>query len=106
MVKDKNKKLQDIKFRFIDMCQDKGVYWTDALLYMIFSEYPIAIIDEQCGDLNEIKRNLNNEYNEIWDMQPAIEEDEEKAFLIQHIRDVYDVLLQNEEDKKDEKQKI
>lgn len=89
----KNGILENIKQKFIDICEENNIYWTDALLYIIYSEYPIAIIDENNGDLNKIKDDLKQEYYDLWDLQPAIEEDEDKAFLIQHQRDILDVLL-------------
>ena len=89
----KNGILEDIKQKFIDICEENNICWTDALLYMIYSEYPIAVIDENNGDLNKIKDALKQEYYDLWDLQPAIEEDEDKAFLIQHQRDILDVLL-------------
>ena len=81
-----NEILEDIKQKFIDICEENNIYWTDALLYMIYSEYPIAVIDKNNGDLNKIKDNLKQEYYDLWDLQPAIEEDEDKAFLIQDIQ--------------------
>lgn len=85
--------LDDIKQKFVRECQDKGILWTDALLYMIFNEYPIGTIDDECGSIQFIKDGLKRDYEVLWDMQPAIEEDEDKAFAIQHARDIYDVLL-------------
>ena len=89
----KHTNFEDIKQKFIDICEENNEYWTDVILYMLYSEYPIGVIDEELGDLYKIKENIREEYNTLWDMQPAIEEDEEKAFAIQHVRDLYDILL-------------
>lgn len=89
----KHKIYEDIKQKFIDICEENHIYWTDELIYMIFSEYPIGIINEELGDLAQIKENITDEYETLWDMQPAIEEDSDKAFAIQHMRDILDVLL-------------
>lgn len=88
-----NSKYEDIKMRFIRECNDNNIHWTDALLYMIYSEYPIGIINPELGSLNQVKKGLEMEYETLWDMQPSLEEDEDKAFAIQHARDIYDVLL-------------
>lgn len=85
--------LEDIKQKFIEMCDDKHEHWTDVILYMLYSEYPIGTINEELGDLYKIKENIREEYDTLWGMQPKIEEDEEKAFAIQHVRDLYDILL-------------
>lgn len=89
----KNSVYKDIKQKFEQMCRDKNICWTDALLYMIYSEYPIGVIDPELGSLNQVKKGLEMEYETLWDMQPSLEEDEDKAFAIQHARDIYDVLL-------------
>ena len=88
-----NNIFEDLKMKFIDMCEEKNIDFRDEMLYMIFSEYPIGVINEELGNLNEIKNNLRDEYDTLWNMQPSLEEDEEKAFAIQHVRDMYDVLL-------------
>lgn len=89
----KYKIYEDIKLKFIDICEEKNICWTDELIYMIFSEYPIGDINEELGDLARIKNGLIDEYEILWDMQAAIEEDSDKAFAIQHMRDILDVLL-------------
>ena len=88
-----NSKYEDIKMRFIRECIDNNIQWTDELLYMIYSEYPIGVINPELGSLNQVKKGLEMEYETLWDMQPSLEEDEDKAFAIQHARDIYDVLL-------------
>ena len=92
----KNSDFASIKYRFIEMCEEENVYWTDALLYMIYNEYPVGMINEELGDVREIKEHLKEEYDVLWDMQPSLEEDADKAFAIQHARDIYDVLLGRE----------
>lgn len=89
-----NKNYEDIKLKFIDMCKDKSVSWTDELLYMIYSEYPLDEISEDTTDsIVDIKSKLRD-YNEVlWEMQPTLEDDVEVAFAIQHIRDIINVLL-------------
>ena len=89
----KNSEYEVIKKNFIDICEENNIYWTDALLYMIFSEYPIGVINEKLGDIEDIKQGMETDYDTLWEMQPAIEEDCDKAFAIQHARDIYDVLL-------------
>lgn len=87
---------EDIKYKFNSICHDKKISCCDALLYMIFSEYPIDVIDYESGNIERIKEGLKREYNILWDMQPSLEENEDKAFAIQHARDIYDVLLGRE----------
>lgn len=89
----KNKVYEDIKHKLIDMCEDKDILWTDQLIYMIFSEYPLNIIDEKTADIESIKKGIDEDYQKLWDMQPSIEENEEMAFVIQHMRDILDMLL-------------
>lgn len=91
-----NSKYEDIKMRFIRECIDNNIQWTDALLYMICSEYPIGIINPDLGYIDKIKEDLEREYDILWEMQPSLEEDEDKAFAVQHARDIYDVLLGRE----------
>jgi hypothetical protein len=92
----KNSVYEDIKMRFIRECLENNIQWTDALLYMIYSEYPIGVINPELGSLNQVKKDLEMEYETLWNMQPSLEEDEDKAFAIQHARDIYDVLLGRE----------
>lgn len=89
----KNKVYEDIKRKLIDMCKDKDILWTDQLIYMICSEYPLNIIDEKTADIESIKKGIEEDYQKLWDMQPSIEENEEMAFVIQHMRDILDMLL-------------
>lgn len=89
----KNSVYEDIKYKFKNMCKDKNISWTDALIYMIYSEYPIAVIDEKDEDIQDCFAWLESDYNILSDAQPTLEEDEELAFAIQHARDIIDVLL-------------
>ena len=75
------------------MCKEKNISWTDAMIYMIYSEYPIAVIDEKDEDIQDCFAWLESDYNILSDAQPTLEEDEELAFAIQHARDIFDVLL-------------
>ncbi len=88
-----NEKYEEIKNDFIKLCREKDIPYTDELIYIIYSTYPIYIIDKKYGTIDECKQELKEDYNTLWDLQPTIEEDEEKAFAIQHARDIYDVLL-------------
>lgn len=89
----KNSVYEDIKQKFGQMCKDKNICWTDALIYMIYSEYPIYTIGEEQGDVEKCYAELENDYDELRYAQPSLEENEDLAFAIQHARDVFDVLL-------------
>lgn len=89
----KNTKYEDLKQKFIMMCDEHNIPYKDVIIYCIYSEYPIATIDERTGDIEECKHELSEDYSELWEAQPKIEDDENKAFAIQHARDIYDVLL-------------
>ena len=89
----KNSDFEYIKNKFIDMCEEHSVYWTDALIYMIYSEYPIYTIGEEQGDVEKCYAELENDYDELRYAQPSLEENEDLAFAIQHARDIFDVLL-------------
>lgn len=88
-----NEKYEEIKNDFIKLCREKDIPYTDELIYLIFSEYPVATMDINYGTIDKCKQGLKEDYNTLWDLQPTIEEDEENAFAIQHARDIYDVLL-------------
>lgn len=89
----KNSVYEDAKYKFKNMCKEKNISWTDAMIYMIYSEYPIAVIDEKDEDIQDCFAWLESDYNILSDAQPTLEEDEELAFAIQHARDIIDVLL-------------
>ena len=89
----KNSVYEDVKYKFKNMCKEKNISWTDAMIYMIYSEYPIAVIDEKDEDIQDCFAWLESDYNILSDAQPTLEEDEELAFAIQHARDIFDVLL-------------
>lgn len=93
----KNSVYEDIKQNFGKMCRDKNICWTDALIYMIYSEYPIAVIGEEQGDVEKCRKDIIRDYDELWKAQPSLEENEDLAFAIQHTRDICDVLLDRTE---------
>ena len=88
-----NSRYEDIKMRFIRDCEEHNKSWTDVLLYMIYSEYPIGAINEELGSVDKIYADLENDYDELRYAQPSLEENEDLAFAIQHARDIIDVLL-------------
>jgi hypothetical protein len=89
----KNTKLENVKQHLIHICKQEDITLSQALRYIIYSEYPIGTIDELGGDDKETIQELKEDYNLLWDLQPTIEDDEEHAFAIQHARDIYDILI-------------
>lgn len=90
---DGNENYQQIANAFIELCEEKGELFTDVILYILLREYPIAVVDENNGDIEEQKKLIAEEYETLWAMQPTLEENAEQALAIQHARDFYDVLL-------------
>lgn len=89
----KNTKYENIKRTLQHICKQEDINIKDLLIYCIFSEYLISTIDEEYGTIEECIKELKEDYDTIWSIQPTIEENEEVAFAIQHARDIYDVLL-------------
>lgn len=89
----KNTKYENIKRTLQHICKQEEINVRDFLVYYIFSKCPISTIDEDYGTIEDCIRELKEDYNTLWSIQPAIEENEEVAFAIQHARDIYDVLL-------------
>lgn len=88
-----NTKYENIKRTLQHICKQEEIDVKKFLVYYIFSEYPIFTIDEDYGTIEECIKELKEDYDTLWSIQPTIEENEEVAFAIQHVRDVYDVLL-------------
>lgn len=88
-----NRMYDYLKREVTEICEQNKINFKDFLVYCIYSEPIIGILDKNNGTIDKCKRDLAEDYEELWDMQPTIEEDENKAFAIQHARDIYDILL-------------
>lgn len=88
-----NTKYEDLKKMMQHICKQKDINIKDLLIYCIFSEYPISTIDEEHRTTEECIKELKEDYDTLWSIQPTLEDNEEVAFAIQHARDIYDVLL-------------
>jgi hypothetical protein len=78
-----------------EKCEYHNVKFSDFLKCCIADEYGFFDYDN-INDEKELEfftKSLETDYDLIWDLQPAIEDDEEHAFAVQHARDIYDILL-------------
>lgn len=89
----KNIKYENAKKMIEHICKQENINIKDLLIYCIFSEYPISTIDEEHGSIEKCIKELKEDYDTLWSIQPTLEDNEEVAFAIQHARDIYNVLL-------------
>lgn len=82
--------MEQLKQQIFDLCEENNIHYTDVLKYIIMSELNYCD-DVDC--LEKMNRMLAEDYDLLWDLQPALEDDEEHAFALMHARDIYDLLL-------------
>lgn len=80
------------------LCKQEHIKVTDLVCALIMEDagvFDYTYDNEQHykREIDLFKEGLDKDYDILWDMQPTLEEDEEQAMAIQHIRDVIDIIL-------------
>lgn len=87
-------KIEDILTNLEITCSQNDVDIQDVVLLYLIGRLNLRdnyYTTEQL--INKFKLDLQEEHDTLWDLQPAIEEDEDHAFAVQHARDIYNVLV-------------
>ena len=80
------------------LCKQENVKVSDLFCSLIMEDagiFDYTYDNEQHykREIDLFKDGLDKDYDILWDMQPTLEEDEEEAMVIQHIRDIIDIIL-------------
>jgi hypothetical protein len=79
------------------MCGQEDISINDIICYYICEELGIELdhdydnlVDKSIENFKDCTR---EDHDLLWDLQPTIEDDEEHAFAVQHIRDIINIIL-------------
>ena len=91
-------RIKDMVTNVKNMCKKENIEFEDFLCATIMEQLDLFYSknsneEDVMSEIIDFKEATNNDYYVLWDMQPALEEDEETAQAIQHIRDILDVFL-------------
>ena len=90
-------KIEDILTNLEITCSQNNVDIQDVVLLHIIKQLNLEFYGYTTEQLiNKFRLDLQEEHDLLWDLQPAIEEDEDHAFAVQHARDIYNVLVGRE----------
>ena len=89
-------KIEDILTNLFVTCEQNNQSIQDVVLLYVMSRLQLIDYDNTQYDLREFKQLLRKEHDTLWDLQPAIEDDEDHAFAVQHARDLYNILVGRE----------
>ena len=89
-------KIEDILTNLFVTCEQNNQSIQDVVLLYVMSRLQLIDYDNIQYDLQEFKQLLRKEHDLLWDLQPAIEDDEDHAFAVQHARDLYNILVGRE----------
>lgn len=78
-------------------CKQNNASPQDVVLLYIMDKLHLADWLETYQTLQQqvdkFRLDLQEEHDTLWDLQPAIEDDEDHAFAVQHARDLYNILV-------------
>lgn len=93
-------KIQDALFNLEITCSQNNFNTQDVVLLYIMDKLDLVDWLEEYQTLQQqvdkFRISLEEEHDLLWDLQPAIEEDEDHAFAVQHARDIYNILVGRE----------
>ena len=87
-------KIEDILTNLEITCSQNNVDIQDVVLLYVMDKLDLLYYDHEIQpQINRFKLDLQEEHGLLWDLQPALEEDEDHAFAVQHARDIYNILV-------------
>jgi hypothetical protein len=90
-------KIEDILTNLEITCDQNNIDIQDVVLLHIIKQLNLSFYGYTTEQLiNKFRLDLQEEHDTLWDLQPAIEDDEDHAFAVQHARDIYNVLVGRE----------
>ena len=90
-------KIEDILTNLGITCAQNNVHIQDVVLLYIADKLDLVYYDHEIQpQLNKFRLDLQEEHDLLWDLQPALEDDEDHAFAVQHARDIYNILVGRE----------
>ena len=87
-------KIEDILTNLEITCSQNNIDIQDVVLLHIIKQLNLSFYGYTKEQLiTKFRLDLQEEHDLLWDLQPAIEDDEDHAFAVQHARDIYNILV-------------